>query len=157
MAPTARARFSIVLCFTVSCAENPSAIEETESPDEKVLTALDPYNPLYKVNADGRVTHLSLAGKQVLASAVSEVGKLTELRMLSFSGASITDDSLANLRNLSELKSLYLAGTPISRKGLIHLDNLHNLRWLWLPQKTFTKSDVDKLTTKFPGLSVYLQ
>ena len=123
--PTAVARHGF--CALVAClllagcrkAETPESVAEPLSVDESVLLALEPSDPVYKVNARGRVILIRLEGRQIPASALEEVGKLTELtEELSLYRANITDDSLAQLESLKKLQRLGLGGTPISAEGL---------------------------------------
>ena len=110
----------------------------TEPPvgDEKVLRALDSYHPVYKLNADGRVTDLILQGKHVLPVVTVEVGKLTALQRLDLGASSLSDESLIHLRGLTNLKVLRLGSTSIGDPGLIHLEGLQELRHIWI---LFTK------------------
>jgi len=144
---------SAILCpVTFGCADN----AVPASPDEEVLRVLDCYDPIYKVDADGRVTHLPLNGRLVTDSMMAEIGKLTELRQLGLYAAPLTDESLAHLQNLQQLRSLGLGATPITDKGLEHLEKLQSLQWLWLP-RTVSPEAIEKLKSARPGLNVYPQ
>ena len=163
--PVARFASVVLLAHLLGCAStsrpkdeaaDQEKLEDAATPDQKALRALDPYNPYYKVDHNGRVTHLSLNGKHVMPSALIEVGKLTELQMLSLHAVSLTDESMSHLANLSEVKSLYLVGTPMTDKGLVHLERLENLRWLHVPKKTVSKEATEKLKAKLPSVTVYL-
>ena len=73
--------------------------------DEKVLLVMDYYEPMYKVDANGRVTHLRLSWRHVPSAVLSEVGKLTELQGLDLYGTTVTDEGLAQLKDLQKLRS----------------------------------------------------
>jgi hypothetical protein len=146
----------VAVVIAAGCSEAPVP-EEPASPDEAVLLALDSYNPIYKVNASGRVTHMKLDGQRVLAPVLVEVGKLTELRAVSLYAASITDDSLSNLQDLPYLNHLGLGATPITDRGLEHLEKIHTLRHLWVPRSSVSDRAVEKLKAAVPRLNVYWQ
>ncbi|MCI0681614.1 MAG: hypothetical protein L0Y71_05890 [Gemmataceae bacterium] len=139
------------------CTADPPAADELPSIDEQVLIALDYYNPVYKLDADGRVTNIKLEGRHVLASALVELGKLNEVRAISLYGAQVTDDSLANLHGCTKLRNLGLGGTPISDKGLLHLEKLQDLQHIWVPKARVSTEAVNGLKNALPGLSVHFQ
>jgi hypothetical protein len=146
--------------FLAGCGGESSTSElpdETLSPDEQVIKALEPYDPVYRVNSSGRVVSLKLEGWRIPASVLDEAGKLTELKDLSLYAALLTDDSLAKLQNLKKLQSLGLGATPITERGLAHLEGLLALRWIWLSKELVPSAGVDRLSAAIPGLTVYPQ
>jgi hypothetical protein len=136
---------------------SPGAAGTPASPDEDVLDALEPYDPVYQLDANGRVVRLKLEGKRIPPSAVEVACRLSELRYLSLYGASIGDNDLENLQNLQNLRSLGLAGTAVTEKGLVHLAKLPALQWLWVGQQLVPSPGVDALQAANPGLTIYPQ
>jgi hypothetical protein len=120
--------------------------------DDAVLLALDSYEPVYKVDANGRVTDLRLGGRHLPVSALAEIAKLKELRGLALFGTDISDDGLAYLKGLSKLRALELRGTPVTDRGLVHLENLASLQYVWLPKKTVTQEAADMLKNSLPEI-----
>ena len=125
--------------------------------DEKVLMVLDFYDPMYKVDANGRVTHLRLSGRHVPSTIMAEVGKLTELHVLDLYGTTVNDEGLAKLKDLQKLKSIGLGASQMTDKGLVYLANLQNLQWAWVPRQRISKTALDKLKDDRPDLNVDLQ
>jgi hypothetical protein len=133
----------------------PAAPPAAATPDEKVLLALGYYDPVYKRDADGRVTHLMLAGRHLPPAVLAEIGKLTELRHLDIYGTTVTDDGLALLKDLQKLKELGLGSTPVTDKGLVHLEKLNDLQHVWLAKSSATKAGAEKLKDARPDLNVH--
>jgi hypothetical protein len=156
-----RARFALFACALLTgCAASPPPAdsgEEPLSPDERVLKALEPYDPVYKIDSTGRVVALKLEGKRIPASVLDEVCKLTELRELSLYMALLTDDSLVRLQGLSNLGQLGLGATPITAEGLAHLEPLKNLRHMWLSQSLTSTPAAEKLKAELPELTIHPQ
>jgi hypothetical protein len=125
--------------------------------DEKVLLALDYYDPVYQVDEDGRVIKLHLVWRHLPDSVLAEIGKLAELRNIDLACSTVTDDGLAHLQGLQKLSGLGLGGTKITDNGLAHLEKLQSLRYLWLPKNSVTQAGVEQLKEARPDLSVYLQ
>jgi hypothetical protein len=127
--------------------------------DKGPIEALQQYRPKCQINNDGRVIDLKLEGRRVPASALVEVGKLTELRKLSLYAAKLTDESLENLSGLGDLEALGLGATPISDQGLVHLEKLVSLHSVWLPKTTdkISEQRIEELKRALPGLVVYRQ
>src|SRR5687767_13695713 len=86
----------------------------TASADEKVRVALDHYEPMYKIDAKGRVTHLRLQGRHLPVAVLAEVGKLTEVQALDFWGTTLNDEGLAQLKDLQKLRSIGLGSTAVT-------------------------------------------
>ncbi len=150
---------AIVCVVLLGCRGNPAPESTASEPssDEKVLRALEGYEPLYKVDDEGRVTHLKLVWRHLPGPVLAEVGKLSELQGLDLAYSTVNDKGLAHLEDLQQLRSLSLWGTPVTDRGLVHLEKLPGLQWLWLPKKTVTAAAVEKLKEARPGLTVYLQ
>jgi hypothetical protein len=153
----------ICLCLA-GCGQGTSPTSESPdealSPDESVLNALAPYDPVYKLNYSGRVVALKLEGNRIPAEVLEEVSKLTELSYLSLYAALLTDDSLAKLASLKNVQQLGLAATPITGKGLVHLEPLPALRELWLSKALVEPEPapgVKSLKNAIPGLTIYPQ
>jgi hypothetical protein len=158
-------RFFVAMLFASAfgCRESPAPPAPTDvavptmTTDEKVLVALDYFEPLYKVNADGRVTHLRLSGRHVPTAIMTEVGKLTELVGLDLYGTTVTDEGLAQLKDLHKLRSMGLGATPITDQGLVHLEKLHSLQWVWVPKGNVTNAATERLKGERPDMNIYLQ
>src|SRR5262245_49409875 len=95
-------------CGQGSDSGKPSAPVSTSTPtdaagagklttDEQVMLALDCYDPMYQVDAKGRVVRLKLPWRHLPDSVLAEIIKLTELERLDCHAATITDDGLAKL------------------------------------------------------------
>ncbi|HZZ79506.1 MAG TPA: hypothetical protein VFE62_13370 [Gemmataceae bacterium] len=156
----------LLLCCLVGCRANsappkspapPPAGVSTLSADQQVLLKLDCYDPMYKIDADGRVTILRLLGRNLRPDALAEIGKLTELEILDLYGANLTDDGLANLNELQKLRMLGLGGTPITDKALTHLGKLQALNHVWLPKRAISKTGLEKLKEACPDVNVHPQ
>ena len=141
----------------LGCADAPPPAESPASPDEQVLQVLDPYNPLYKLDSDGRVVRLKLEGRHVLPGVLTEVGRLTELRSLSLYAASVNDESLAQLTGLEKLQNLGLGATAITDEGLVHLEKIAELRQVWLTKANLSTEAIEKLRAAVPGINVHFQ
>jgi hypothetical protein len=135
----------------------PDPATPTLTLDQKVLLALDCYDPMYKVDADGRVTHLRLAGRHLPNAVMAEVGKLTELQALDLWGTTVTDEGVAHLKDLQKLRNLGLGASLITDKALVHLEKLQSLQWVWVPPRTVSKAGIEKLKENRPDMNVYLQ
>ena len=151
----------IILCAATGCGSKAAPTGGEPAPaamsvDEKVLAALDHYEPMFKVNAEGRVIRLRLTWKNLPLEVLAEIGKLTELGMIDFAGATLTDDGLAQLKNLQKLRALGLGNTSITDDGLVHLEKLSSLQWVWMSKNSFTQEAVDALKAARPDMNIYL-
>lgn len=151
-----RLAFAVVGLLLAGCTHE-SPMETPLTGDEAVLRVLDSYNPVYRSNAENRVTDLILQGKHVLPPAMAEVGKLTALERLNLVSASLTDESLVHLRGLANLKTLRLGSTPISDRGLAHLESLQNLRHLYVPNTRVTSEATKRLRAALPNVTVHVK
>jgi hypothetical protein len=129
----------------------------TLTTDEKVMLALDYYEPMYKVDTNGRVTHLRLSGRHLPSAILAEVGKLTELQGLDLYGTTVNDEGLAHLKNLQKLRSMGLGATQMTDKGLDHLEKLQTLQWVWVPRQSVSNPGVEKLKGSRPDMNIYWQ
>jgi len=151
---------ALLACLLLSGCAKPAApdpVDDGVTGDEKVIQALDAYDPVYQLDEGGRVISLRLEGTFVIPAVLDEVAKLTELESLSLYGASLTDDNLVKLEGLKKLRCLGLAGTQISDNGLVHLEKLDSLLWLWLPQGKVSERRAEELKQKCSGLTIYFQ
>jgi hypothetical protein len=161
-------RLAVLTAFaclgSVSCADKASVTPDAPavrlSPDETVLRALEPYDPVYKLNFGGRVVALRLEGRQIPASVLQLVGKLTELGELSLYAANLTDESLELLQGCKHLHSLGLGATPITDKGLAFLEPITSLRHMWLSKalvRTDPSPELAHLKDALPELTIHSQ
>jgi hypothetical protein len=158
---------AIVCAWAVGCKGSPGPPPPPPPPakiptgpvgDDVVMVALDYYEPMYQVDANGRVIKLRLTGRHLPGPVLAEVGKLKELRNLDLYGAILTDNDLAHLKDLSKLRALGLGGTAITEQGLAHLEKLPGLEYVWLPKSTVSREAADKLENTHPNLKkAYLQ
>jgi hypothetical protein len=135
----------------------PSGPEPELTPDQQVLITLDGYDPMYKLDENGRVIRLRLIWRRLPPSVLAEVAKLTELRGLDLAFSTVDDDGLAQLKTLQKVWSLGLSGTPITERGLAHLEKLQSLQWVWVPKKAASAEALEKLKEARPDLNVYPQ
>ena len=93
-----------------------------------------PLNEWYGVTTDSndRVTQLVLTSNQLSGLIPSELGNLSNLRLLHLSFNNLSGSIPSELGNLSNLKSLYLDGNGLSGSIPSELGNLSNLRGLYL-------------------------
>ena len=150
---------AIGCALIIGCAASPPSVPVAPPlpVDEKVLLALDYFEPMYEVDAYGRDISLRLTGRHLPSPIMVEVGKLTELRGLDLYGSTLTDDGLAHLKDLKQLRSIGLGATLVTDKGLVHLEKLDNLQWVWLPSRTVTQDGIDRLKKVRPELNTQLQ
>jgi hypothetical protein len=157
-----RPLFGAVVCALAVGCQGPPAPPAANIPagpvgDEAVLLALDCYEPMYQVDANGRVIKLRMTGRQLPEATLMEVGKLKELRSLDFYGVNLTDDGLAHLKDLQKLKALGIGGTLVTDQGLVHLEKLQGLQFLWVPKNTVTPEAIEKFAAARPDIKVYPQ
>jgi Leucine-rich repeat (LRR) protein len=147
--------------FLFGCRESAATVDAPAaipalSGDATVLLALDAYEPMYLLDANGRVSRLRLPNRPLPTAVMTEIGKLSELKSLDLFGAGITDEGLAELKGLQNLVNLGIGGTLITDKGLMHLVKLKSLRHTWLPNKMLvTEAGVEKLKQECPALTVH--
>jgi hypothetical protein len=147
-----------LLCVAALGCRNKAPVESVPvapGGDAGVLVALDPYEPIYLTDADGRVVNLKLPNRHIPAALMAEIGKLSELETLDLFGTSVTDEGLAHIRNLQKLSRLGLGDTPITDAGLLHLQPLKGLRHTWLPKQRLSEGAIEKLKEACPQLGVH--
>ncbi|HEV3116591.1 MAG TPA: hypothetical protein VGY58_06035 [Gemmataceae bacterium] len=125
--------------------------------DEDVLLTLDCYDPMYQLDAHGRVIKLKVTGLHLPVAIWAAVGRLAELRYLDAAHSTLTDEGLAQLNNLQELRSFGLGGTLVTDQGLVHLEKLPSLQAVWLSKGTVTVQGVEKLKKARPDMNVHFQ
>lgn len=126
------------------------------SPDQLVMQALDYFEPMYKMDAKGRVTHLRLIWRHTPQPAVAEIGKLSEMQSMDMTGSTLTDETLAQLKGLQKLRSFSFCNTQVTDEGLMQLDKLSSLQWVWVTKRAITQDGVDKLKAARPDMNIYL-
>jgi hypothetical protein len=126
------------------------------SPDAQVLLALDPFNPQYKFDADGRVTHLRLPGQDLPRQTLAEIDRLTQLQFLELSWTTLDDEGLARLKDLQQLQQLSIVGTAITDWGLVRLAEFRSLQRVWVSKDRVTEEAIEKLKEARPDLAVHL-
>jgi hypothetical protein len=87
-------------------------------------------------------------------SAMTTIGKLTNLMRLQLDHTNITDKGLGELRTLDNLRYLNVVGTKVTAAGLIELKDLKNLRSLYLFQTNVVNSDWATLKKFFPKTQI---
>jgi hypothetical protein len=149
---------AFVCAAVVGCQDNSGQAVPAAAPpaDAKILLALDYYEPVYQVDAQGRIIRLRLGWRHLPVAIMTEVGKLSELVALDLYSTTVTDEGLAQLKDLQNLKSMGLGGTPITDQGLVHLEKLPSLQWLWLSKNVVTEEAVNRLKAARPDMNVYL-
>jgi hypothetical protein len=125
------------------------------NPDEKVLAALEPHDPWFQINEEGRVVNLFMTWRDLPTPVMAEIDKLTELRYADLAFSTVTDEGLAQLKDLQNLKSLGLGNTLVTDQGLVHLEKLKGLEQVWLTKQRVTQQGVEKLKTACPNLDVH--
>ena len=155
---------AIACAVMLGCRQRPASLKVTDgadSPglasDEKVLLALDAYNPMYLVNGKGRIIKLKLPWRHLPDSILAEINKLTELEELDCFATTLSDDRLGLLKDLQKLRSFGLARSGITDEGLVYMQKLRSLRYVWLSKERITEEAVEKLKETCPDLTVYLQ
>jgi hypothetical protein len=150
----------IMICLAmIGCRENapePPAAAPPGSPDAKALAALDHFNPMYKVDAAGRVTHLRLPWQHLPSPALAEIAQLTELQFLELSWSTLNDGGLAQLKDLQHLQTMSLVGTAITDQGLDHLEKLPSLQRVWVSKNRLSEQAIENLRKARPDLAVHL-
>jgi hypothetical protein len=127
----------------------------TPATDAQSLFALDYYDPVYQVDANGRLFRLMLSHNLVPDATLALVGKLTVLHGLELYDASFNEDSLVHLQGLRNLRELNLAYAPVTDRGLEHVLKIEGLQYLWLSRGQFSAGAVEKL--KEAGITIYWQ
>src|SRR5437773_2479748 len=91
----------IVCILAIGCQDRsspPAPVVAAPNSDQQILQALDYYDPMYKVDAKGRVIRLRLVWRHLPDSVLAEIGKLTELKGMDLAGTTVTDQGLAQLK-----------------------------------------------------------
>jgi hypothetical protein len=159
--PDAKQIVAMVLAM-LACASLAGCGDKTPpakplSTDEQVLLFLDHYDPIYKLDARGRVSDLKMEGRILPDAVLAEIGKLSELQGLSLYGAVLSDEGLANLKDLQNLLRLGIGNTPITDKGLAQVAKLQSLHSTWVPKANLSEEAIDKLKKALPQAQVYFQ
>jgi hypothetical protein len=154
-------RLAVVLVGLVlsGCRENapvPPADAAPGGPDAKILLALDHFNPQYKLDAAGRVTHLRLPWRHLPLPVVAEIAKLTQLQFLEVSWTTLNDEGLAQLKDLQKLQTMSLVGTAITDRGLDQLAKLPSLQRIWVSKNRLSEEAIENLKQARPDLAVHL-
>jgi hypothetical protein len=151
-----------ILCAAILGCQGDSAPSKVEIKpptaaeiNAEVLRVLDPYDPMYLLDPQGRVIHLRVPFKHLTSRAMIEIGKLTELRELELNGTSFANEDLAHLKNLQRLFATGIGNSTLTDEGLSHLEKLQGLRYMWVPKSGVTEEGVQKLKKALPGVNVY--
>lgn len=124
--------------------------------DKAPMEALQPLGPVYKLDADGRVSELTIENKQIDEAAFDQISKLTALRGLNLYGSSFPEPALAKLQELGRLQGMRLGKTPLTDAGLEYLAKVPKLRWLGLRENPgISDGAVKQLEKARPGLKVF--
>ncbi|WP_020474415.1 hypothetical protein [Zavarzinella formosa] len=125
--------------------------------DEKVLLALDAYDPIYQMNSKGRVIKLKLPWRHLSDSMLEEINKLTELEGFDAYGSTLNNDKLKLLKDLQKLRTLGMGSTGVTDEGLAHLQNMRGLHYVWVSKQNVSEEAAAKLSEARPDLTVYRQ
>ena len=79
-------------------------------------------------------------------AGLSQIGALTELRLLTLGKTKITGGGIARLQGLTKLEELDLSETAVSDADLRCLGGLHNLRNLYLDKTKITDAGLSSLS-----------
>jgi hypothetical protein len=150
-------RFVVLFVLVIGLAATSGCGGEsvTSATDAQILSALDYYDPVYQMDANGRLFRLMLSHNLVPDATLALVGKLSALYGLELYDASFNEDSLVYLQNLRGLRELNLAYAPVTDRGLEHLLKIEGLQYLWLSRGRFSPGAVEKL--KDAGITIYWQ
>ena len=86
-----------------------------------------------------RLTLLTLAGKDILASALAELTNTPKLRFVAVVRVQLAGDDLRHIAKLKELQTLELVATPLVETHLNPLDELPELMELYLKDTGLTR------------------
>jgi Leucine-rich repeat (LRR) protein len=93
----------------------------------------------------GELTELDLERSQVTAAGLTDIGRLTGLRVLNLSRMPVDAEILAQLESMSGLESLALNRSDVNDSLLAPLENLTSLRELYLNQTAVTDEGLRRL------------
>jgi mono/diheme cytochrome c family protein/uncharacterized membrane protein len=94
---------------------------------------------------------LNISNTSITDSALSSVGKLTNLKKLDLTNTAVSDRGLSKLRSMTQLHYLNLVGTNITATGLLQLKELPDLKNVYLYQTGIRASDWGLLQKAFPA------
>jgi uncharacterized membrane protein len=97
---------------------------------------------------------LKLSSTNITDSAVSIIGKCTNLTLLQLNNTKLTDKGLAALNRLDNLQYLSLVGTKVTSQGVLQLQSLNSLQSIYLYQTRVNKTDWVQLKRAFPKVSL---
>lgn len=97
---------------------------------------------------------LKLGNTPINDSALTAIGKCTNLTRLQLENTKITDAGLSKLNNLQQLRYLNLVGTKVTAKGLIALKGLTALRSLYIYQTAIAATDTATLQKALPNTRI---
>jgi hypothetical protein len=143
---------------TLGCGPStnaPTAAALSQS-DAAVIEALDPFNPWYLLDQQGRVVKMRLTDRHVTPAAMALVGKLTALEKLQLDRSGLTDEGLTHLKDLKKLWYVGVSGTQITDQGFLGLAKFKNLQAILVLQETGAISDaaIEKLKLVRPEIEL---
>jgi mono/diheme cytochrome c family protein/uncharacterized membrane protein len=97
---------------------------------------------------------LKLGSAPINDSALTAIGKCTNLTRLQLEYTKITDAGLKQLNNLQKLRLLNLVGTKVTEQGIMSLKNLTGLRSLYLYQTLMPATAGANLQKAFPKTQI---
>ncbi len=97
---------------------------------------------------------LHLAATQVSDVGMKQVGLQQNLERLFLAKCDVTDAGLAHVAKLTRLQTLNLYGTQVTTAGLTHLKGLTELRHLLITDLKLSAAAVDELKAQLPRLKV---
>jgi uncharacterized membrane protein len=97
---------------------------------------------------------LKLGSTPINDSALTAIGKCTNLTRLQLDYTKITDAGLSKLNNLQQLRYLNLVGTKVTAKGLMALKGLKELRAAYVYLTAITANDTATLQKALPNTRI---
>jgi hypothetical protein len=138
----------------------PRTVPESAMPlsqsDAEAVRELDPFDPAYLLNSEGRIVKLRLTDRHLTMAALKAVGKLTALEVLNLDRSDVADEGIAQLKDLPKLRHLGVSGTLITDEGFAGLANLKGLSSIYLFNNRggVTDAGVAKLQAARPQIQI---
>jgi hypothetical protein len=132
-----------------------SAAASKARSDAEVIRALEPFDPWYLLNKEGRVVKLRLTDRHLTSAALTLVGKLTALERLGLDRTDLTDEGLAQLKDLQNLSFITFSATQATDDGLLRVAKLKGLKNIHFPGYQFgriTGAGIEKFKEMRPDV-----